>query len=90
MFMVKLMRGKPIASSRDEPHRVGSLEWSGRFQTWVVREERLPCTCSFEKYRHVFGIAKLDVHQLQSPPSSNMDTTCHTTAIIVNATRTWR
>ena len=77
MSMVKLMRGKPVTTRRDEPHRVGSLEWSGRFQTWVVREERLPCTCSFEKYGRVFGIGQLDVHRLQSPSSSEMDTTSH-------------
>ena len=77
MSMVKLMRGKPVAGSRDGPHRVDSPGWSGCFQTWVIREERLPCTCSFKKYGRVFGIAQLDVHRLQLPPSSDMDTTCH-------------
>ena len=43
-----------------------------------------------EEYRRVFGIAQLDVHQLQSPPSWDMDTTCRTTAIVVNTTGTWR
>ena len=62
MSMIKLMRGKPIADSRGGPHMVGSLGWSGHFQTWVVCSECLPCTCSFEKYGHVFGIAQLDVH----------------------------
>ena len=77
MSMVKLMREKSVAAWRGGPHRVGSLGWSGRFQTWIVREERLPCTRSFEKYGRVFGSAQLDVHRLQSSPSSDMDTTCH-------------
>ena len=42
-----------------------------------------------ETYGRVFGIAQLDVHRLQSPPSSDMDTTCRTTTIVVNATGTW-
>ena len=90
MSMVKLMRGKLVAGSQGRPHRVGSPGVVRLFRTLVVRWERRPCTCSFEKYGRVFGIAQLDVHRLQSPPSSDMDTTCRITAIIVNATRTWR
>ena len=43
-----------------------------------------------EKYWRVFGIAQLDVHRLQSPPSSDMDTTCHFTIVVANATGTLR
>ena len=43
-----------------------------------------------EKYERVFGIAQLDIHGLQLPPSSDMDTTCHFTIIVVNTTGIWR
>ena len=90
MSMVKLIRGKPIIGSWGGPHRVGSPGVVRSFRALVVLWERQPCTCSFEKYGHVFGITQLDVHRLQSPPSLDMDTTCHITVIIVNATRTLR
>jgi hypothetical protein len=35
MSMVKLMRGKPVADLRGEPHKVGSPGWSGHFGPWL-------------------------------------------------------
>jgi len=40
MPMVKLIRGKPIAGSRGEPHRVGSPGVVRSFRAFVVRWER--------------------------------------------------
>jgi hypothetical protein len=84
------MRGKLVAAQRGKPRRLGSPGWSGHFGPWSYDWNGCPVHALWEKYGHVFGIAQLDVHRLQSPPSSDMDTTCHTTAIVVNVTRTWR
>ena len=83
MSMVKLMRGKPVTGSRDGPHRVGSPDGRVAFRPGSYERKGSLVLALSEEYGRVFGIAQLDVHRLQSPLSSDMDTTCRITAIVV-------
>ena len=84
------MRGEPVAAWRGEPHRVVSRDGRVAFRPGSYERKGSLVLALSEEYGRVFGIAQLDVHRLQSPPSLDMDSTCRSIAIIVNATGTWR